>query len=142
MSAQEIGIHVAKLKDRDGGSVKTFVSDYWTLEYDLAAASWKLATLMHQSVQCAKASAAAWPEAGRLSEIETLAAQQVTTWEADGRSLKNVAIDIYQPLKEGNASKPIAAQHAARLVPDAALTAADLPPYLLEAFTYLCGPKS
>ncbi|NUK08651.1 AAA family ATPase [Streptomyces lunaelactis] len=142
MTEQGIAIHVAKLKDRDGGSVKTFVSDYWTLEYDLAAASWKLATLMHQAIQCAKASTASWPEGSRLSEIETLSAKQVMKWKEEGRSLESVAIDIYQPLKEGNASKPIAAQHAARLVPGATVTTADLPSYLLEAFTYLCGPKS
>jgi putative ATP-dependent endonuclease of OLD family len=38
-----------------------------------------------------------------------------------------------------NASKAIAAQHAARLLKNVALTDDDLPPYLRDAFSHLCS---
>ncbi|MFJ9760550.1 hypothetical protein [Streptomyces sp. NPDC101149] len=40
MSTAQIAEHVKKLEAEDSGNVRTFVSGHWTLEYDLAAASW------------------------------------------------------------------------------------------------------
>lgn len=42
--------HATRLNDMragDGGSVKTFVSDRWTFEFDLACKSWKMAKIVH-----------------------------------------------------------------------------------------------
>ncbi|MDB4898043.1 MAG: chromosome segregation protein [Firmicutes bacterium] len=142
MTSEAILERVQKLEEINGGSVLTFVSDHWTLEYDLAAASWKLAALMHKSIQAAKVSEYKWPDAERLTEIEAKAATEVQNWKDAGRSLVDVAIEIYRPLEKGNASKPVAAQFAARLVPAAELMISDLPVYLREAFTYVCGPMS
>ncbi|MFE1036614.1 ATP-dependent endonuclease [Streptomyces sp. NPDC058807] len=67
MTKEEIDKHVAGLRDEDDGHVRTFVSDHWTLEYDLAAASWTMATLMHQAVRAAVASKNTWPTAEKLA---------------------------------------------------------------------------
>src|SRR5690606_30126661 len=41
LGPKEIAKYVEKLTADDSGNVRTFVSDHWTLEYDLAAASWE-----------------------------------------------------------------------------------------------------
>ncbi|ANS31765.1 SMC (structural maintenance of chromosomes) family protein (plasmid) [Rhodococcus opacus] len=137
MEPDEIQRHLEKLTARDGGNVRTFVSDQWTLEYDLAAASWEMATLMHQAVQAAVVSKSRWPNAATLAESDSAAAKQVVQWRDEGRSLENTAIEIYKPLRVENFSKPIAAQHAARLLKTTPITAEQLPHYLVDAFTHL-----
>ncbi|HEV2640939.1 MAG TPA: AAA family ATPase [Actinocrinis sp.] len=140
MDAPAMAAHVAKLMSEDGGAVQTFVSDAWTFEYDLAASSWTLATLMHQAVRAAKASGTRWPTSEQLVVIEKKAAEEVARWRTDGRSLAEVALDIYEPLRMDRASKSIAAQHAARLVSSSGITIDDLPAYIRDALIYVCGP--
>lgn len=137
MEPGEIDRYLEKLTARDGGNVRTFVSDHWTLEYDLAAASWEMATLMHQAVQAAVASKSKWPDAATLALSDSAAAKKVAEWRDEGRSLENTAIEIYRPLRVENVSKPIAAQHAARLLETTPITAEQLPHYLVDAFTHL-----
>ncbi|MBE8475741.1 ATP-dependent nuclease [Streptomyces justiciae] len=139
MTQQEIDKHVAGLKEEDSGHVRTFVSDHWTLEYDLAAASWTMATLMHQAVRAAVASKTTWPTADKLADLDRAARDEVTKWRESNVSLEKAALDIYEPLRKGRGSKPIAAHHAARLLQTTSVTEADLPPYLVAAFTYLCS---
>ncbi|MER7729006.1 AAA family ATPase [Streptomyces sp. NPDC096323] len=139
MSAEEIEQHLNRLMVEDDGNVRTFVSDCWTLEYDLAAASWTMATLMHQAVRCAVASKAHWPTAARIEKLDKEAQGQVQQWKEDGISLADAALDVYKPLRLNNASKAIAAQHAARLLQSTPVTDDDLPPYLMAALTYLCA---
>ncbi|WP_189094376.1 ATP-dependent nuclease [Nocardia jinanensis] len=137
MEPDEITHHLDKLTSGDSGNVRTFVSDHWTLEYDLAAASWEMATLMHQAAQAAVLSKSAWPDAVTLAESDTSAAKQVTQWRDDGESLEAKAIKIYEPLRMKKASKPITAQHAARLLQTTPITEEQLPKYLVQAFSHL-----
>ncbi|WP_326586614.1 ATP-dependent nuclease [Streptomyces sp. NBC_01294] len=139
MTAEQIAAHVDALTRGDDGNVKTFVSDHWTLEYDLAAASWAMARVMHQAVRAARASERSWPDAERLAELDGEAAQEVEEWRAAGVNRPEAALRIYRPLKKGNASKAIAAQHAARLLKSTPLTEAHIPAYLRRAFAHLCG---
>ncbi|OWA03995.1 hypothetical protein B9W62_27505 [Streptomyces sp. CS113] len=139
MTEQEIDKHVAALKTKDSGHVRTFVSDHWTLEYDLAAASWTMATLMHQAVRAAVASKTTWPTADKLADLDRSARDEVIKWRENNVSLEQAALNIYEPLRMGRGSKPIAAHHAARLLQNAFVTEDDLPPYLVAAFTYLCS---
>ncbi|MFI6438015.1 ATP-dependent nuclease [Streptomyces sp. NPDC050759] len=139
MTKQEIEKHVAGLKEEDSGHVRTFVSDHWTLEYDLAAGSWTMATLMHQAVRAAVASKTTWPTADRLADLDRLAQEEVEKWRESNVPLEKAALDIYEPLRMGRGSKPIAAHHAARLLQSTPVTDEDLPPYLVAAFTYLCS---
>ncbi|MGR6918779.1 ATP-dependent nuclease [[Actinomadura] parvosata] len=138
----DIAAHVAGLSAHDGGAVRTFVSDQWTFEYDLAAASWPLARIMHQAVLAAKASHRGdWPDQAQLTAIEKQASEEIDTWMAQGRPLSEAAADIYRPLLTNLASKSITAQHAARLLEPTELRDESLPDYLRDAFAYLC-PES
>ncbi|MFF1910994.1 ATP-dependent endonuclease [Streptomyces sp. NPDC058239] len=139
MTQAEIDKHVSGLKVGDDGPVKTCVSDHWTLEYDLAVASWPMAILMHQAVRAARSSESSWPGAEKLKTLTDAARQEVETWQANGASLEAVALRIYEPLKLSNASKTITAQHAADLLESTTLTEGDLPPYLVDAFDHICG---
>ncbi|WP_181007568.1 ATP-dependent endonuclease [Streptomyces sp. SM1] len=139
MTPAEIAAHLTVLKAGEGGNVRTFVSDHWTLEYDLAAASWPMATVMHQAVQCARISERSWPAAEKLAEAEQRAEKEVQGWNDADLPFAQVALRVYRPLRTDQASKAIAAQHAARLLKTASITDDDLPPYLRDAFDHLCG---
>ncbi|MCZ4611989.1 AAA family ATPase [Streptomyces sp. Lzd4kr] len=139
MTEAQIADHVAALKEEDSGHVRTFVSDHWTLEYDLAAASWTMATLMHQAVRAAVASKTNWPTADKLADLDRSSKEEVTKWRENKVPLEKAAVDIYEPLRMSRASKPIAAHHAARLLQTTPVTEDDLPPYLVAALTYLCN---
>ncbi|MER7702408.1 AAA family ATPase [Kitasatospora sp. NPDC097605] len=128
---------IVEKQEHDGGVVRTFVSNWWTLEYDLARASWPMATLMHQAISAAKGTT--WPTAEDLVGIEETAATEVRKWREDELTLEQCALRIYRPLRVGGTSKPIAAQHAARLLETSGITSNDLPAYLVEAVGYLCG---
>ncbi|WP_435210364.1 ATP-dependent nuclease [Streptomyces sp. bgisy034] len=140
MGAEKIDKHVKSLMDEDSGNVRTFVSDHWTLEYDLAAASWTMATLMNQAVRSAVASKNKWPTAERLAELDGEAQLEVQQWKESGTSLADAALAIYKPLRLNEASKTVAAQHAARLLHSTPVKVEDVPPYLVAAFDYLCTP--
>lgn len=139
MNPEDIKAHLARLTEGDDGHVRTFVSDDWTLEYDLAAASWPLATLMHKAMRCAGVSESTWPASDKLEAIEKAAEEQVAAWRDAGRSLSYAALDVYEPLRLNNVSKSIAAQHAARLLAKTSVSPGDIPHYLMEAFDYLCS---
>ncbi|MBK3562707.1 AAA family ATPase [Streptomyces sp. MBT62] len=139
MTPQQIAEHVASLKSKDSGHVRTFVSDHWTLEYDLAAASWTMATLMHQAVRAAVASKVTWPTAEKLADLDRSAQEEVKKWRENKVPLEKAALDIYEPLRMNGGSKPIAAHHTARLLQSTSVTEGDLPTYLAAAFAYVCG---
>ncbi|MFJ9339905.1 ATP-dependent nuclease [Streptomyces sp. NPDC101733] len=139
MTQREIDNYVSGLMAGDDGPVKTCVSDHWTLEYDLAVASWPMAILMHQAVRAARFSESSWPGADKLKELSDAAREEVETWQAQGHSLEAVALRIYEPLKRDKASKTITAQHAADLLESTTLTERDLPLYLVDAFDHICG---
>jgi len=123
----------------DGGSVKTFISNSWTFEYDLAVASWKMAKIMHQAIQVAKGANSSWPDPAMIATTRGMAAAEVEAWQTSGRPLAEVAIDIYTPLRKGQARKPVAAQFAAKIVESSDLAEADLPTYIIAALRHLAG---
>ena len=142
MAPEAVIAHVDSLTAADSEYVKTFVSDNWTLEYDLAAASWTMAALMHKATQAAVASQKTWPDAAKLAKTESAAQIEVDDWHRQGKDLSLVALDIYEPLRMNRASKAIASQHAARLLDTTSITEADLPLYLTAAFVHLCTPSA
>ncbi|WP_165826408.1 ATP-dependent nuclease [Rhodococcus globerulus] len=142
MAQAQVTAHVDKLTARDSEHVKTFVSDDWTLEYDLAAASWKMAALMHKAARSAVASKKSWPDTAKLAKIESAAQQEIDDWKKAEKTLSAAALDIYKPLRMNTASKAIAAQHAARLLETTPIAEADLPDYLKDAFAHLCDTSA
>ncbi|WP_338118737.1 ATP-dependent nuclease [Streptomyces cyaneofuscatus] len=139
MTEEQISAYVTNLSTGDDGPVKTFVSDWWTLEYDLAVTSWTMARLMYRAVKLASVAARSWPDADKTEKAIARADRVVDTWIGQGLSLEEAALKIYRPLKLDSVSKPITAQFAAQLLASTPLVRSDVPPYLLDAFTYLCG---
>ncbi len=140
----EIDLIVAKKKSRaEGGTTKVFVSDYWTLEYDLAQSG--TARLMHDAVYLAMDAG----EEGYLTKPEkaTSLKKAQKLWEdfkKVGTTPEQLAANIYKPLYEKRASKAIAAQFAAELVLSDKYGTGDilfssLPQYLQEAIGHLTG---
>jgi putative ATP-dependent endonuclease of the OLD family len=139
----------ARLQSSDGQSVKTFVADHWTLEYDLAfcglaeevyvAAS---LALNDDPVNEAKKQRADVEEAARkaFKEIETAA-------NGDRAAL---CTRVYQLFHSRRASKAIAAQYLAEALAEAGEVAefdrtafADkLPRYIIDATGHVKSPAS
>ncbi|WP_329522181.1 ATP-dependent nuclease [Spirillospora sp. NBC_01491] len=138
MTPVQVAEHLNSLTREDDGPVCTFVADHWTLEYDLAAASWRMASLMHQATQAAVATKRRWPDSDRLSQIRQDAQREVDGWCKDKMPLAEAALQVFRPLRMSNASKTVAAQYLAQLLAETTVTADDLPHYLVRALHYLC----
>lgn len=141
LSEEEIEERIARLQAHDDEGVQTFVSDTWTLEYDLAQGD--LALPVHQAVQLAKK---ARTRGDGLSEQEQAtvvqeAREQLESWEQQGLGADEIAAKIYEPLYKGQASKPETAQFLAGLLEDACMSAgevaAGMPDYLVRAIGYV-----
>ncbi|MDU4696357.1 MAG: AAA family ATPase [Paenibacillus sp.] len=99
----------------NGQTVKTFVSPFWTLEYDLAAGG-NLTKEFYQAVLYAKKiqnsdkyGLTAEKKTARDQEVET----NLATWQQEGLSQEKIAFEIYKGimLKENDkVSKAIVAQ--------------------------------
>ncbi|MEU2462382.1 AAA family ATPase [Streptomyces sp. NPDC012473] len=139
MTDQELATHVGNLTSDDGGPVKTFVSNWWTLEYDLAVTSWTMARLMHRAVKLASVAARSWPDTAKTQQVIARADKVIDRWLQQNVPLEQAALSIYKPLKLDYASKAITAQFAAQLLDSTPLTESDVPPYLVEAFKHVCG---
>lgn len=131
----------------DGENVRTFVADFWTLEYDLARAG--LGRSLHSAIALARREATLDRKGATFSkdqECEVVAAAQEswTTFnqEADGRedAVEYLAYKLYEPLL-GNLSKPVTAQHMASLLLSGTReeVVPSLPPYIKRAIAYATG---
>ena len=134
------------MADGDAEPVRSFISDFWTFEYDLARSSWRTARIMHKAIRSAALTKPLekkneWPSEADIKAAQEAADAEVDAWEAADADREAVALAIYEPLRIGGVSKAIAAQFAADLVTDSDLELADLPPYLRYALTYLCPPE-
>lgn len=112
----EIGDHVVDLKSGDAGAVKTFVSDHWTFEYDLACAG--LAREVHAAVTLAVASKNRGRALERVDLFRCLrnAFREHKNWIAGGKTIAEMAFLAYAPLLKKRGSKPETAQYLAGLL--------------------------
>ncbi|HSI48805.1 MAG TPA: AAA family ATPase [Ideonella sp.] len=147
-AAGEAGLAVAAKKARvESGSdpmVMVFVSDRWTLEFDLAISPLK--SMMHVAISMAKA---AKSRDERMTEQDEVAAKKAATdgWDAFEKMQSDAIVLgslIYQPLYQKKASKAVAAQYAAALIRSGAYGAGQalldkLPAYLKAALRHLTG---
>lgn len=135
-----------------GQRVRTFVSDYWTLEYDLALAGlsrevFLASELARQDEKLSKGAIARKDAAEHASaDYDALAEDSESM---DGCSTGEVlASRIYSAFAKDGVSKPIAAQYLAQILVqkyeqdqiDAAELEAKLPRYLVEAIEYVTEP--
>ncbi|MDE0600938.1 MAG: AAA family ATPase [bacterium] len=135
-----------RLKENDGQSVRTFVADHWTLEYDLARCG--LAQQVYVAACLAKNDDPL--NEGTKNREDVLAAAK-----AEFASLKSASGDdeevlcsrVYRLFRIGSASKAVAAQHLSELLSklseqgdiSAAALRGKLPNYLVNAIDYVTG---
>lgn len=146
-------------KKTNGQTVKTFIADEWTLEYDLA--HFGLAEDVYVAARLAKKDEALAKKGEDLNEQKTMEEKQaaLTDFNSLSQKLKNdassglidgctnqelLATEAYALFTTGTkASKTISAQYLAgalenkQLTPDAWREV--LPPYLVEAIDYVTG---
>ena len=142
----EADIAVKRRVDRveavDDPSVKVFVSNYWTLEYDLARAG--LTKLMFVAIALGQKEASKGERLTEVDETAALADAEASwpTLKAKHATADGLAAEVYLPLYEKDASKAVVAQYAAKLLRtgdygrgEGLLNA--LPPYLKLALRHL-----
>jgi putative ATP-dependent endonuclease of OLD family len=144
---------LASRRRNEGGTVRTFVSPYKTLEYDLAATSF--AREMHLAIALAKA---AKSTSGPVRDdarpaIEEAAAKEFAQFQVDcaGDAFALASL-VYEPLTPENqdASKTETAQYFGELLLeardrgelDAVTLRARLPVYLVNAIEYVTWTKN
>jgi putative ATP-dependent endonuclease of OLD family len=142
-TVKEADEHVQRRRERaGGGSTKVFVSDTWTLEYDLASS--EMAQMMFDALYLANHT-----KNGDVALCETDLANVLFTadaaWDAKVAAttdLNSLAGDLFEPLHSGSVSKPIVAQFAAELVRSGrygsgATLRAKLPQYLQDMLAHV-----
>ncbi len=122
------------LAKHDGGSVQSFPSEQWTLEYDLARQP-DLAVIVHQAVQLAKG-----PAGQTREQIMGTAREQVEDWQG-AQTPDEVAVRIFEALHKKRVSKAQAAEQFCALLAELPDTAAEfrakLPAYLVGAIDHV-----
>lgn len=143
---EEIEDEVQKKIDRSqGGCVKTFVSDFWTLEYDLAYCGFGL--IMHKAIQIAKneKNKKRILKSEEVNEIKVSAETEYNQWINSGINKEQIACNIYEPLYKGLASKAVAIQYFIEFFNNEDIVKKNnyeevrrkLPNYLVEAIDYV-----
>lgn len=130
--------YITNLSKDAGGSVKSFASPQWTLEFDLAKDP-RFAGLMHQAVQLAKGS-----RVKTRAQICADAVAEVAGWQADpAKSAEAIAVRIFEPLFKKYVSKAEAAEQLARLIDelsdDVRVFREKVPAYIIDAIDYTTG---
>lgn len=143
-AASAVKRKIDRVEAIDDPAVKVFVSDQWTLEYDLATSG--LAELMFIACALGQTEHSKGERLTEADEKVVLAGAQAA-WpglKAKHPVATERAAVIYQPLYERDASKAVTAQYAAKLIRsgnygkgEALLNA--LPPYLKKALRHLTG---
>ncbi len=143
----------AGLKERSEGlckddaqNVRTFVSDHWTLEYDLARTG--LGSMVFHAAMLASAHDKICDGSKAQGEVIAEAEKSFAKlWAECDEDDELTAIQIYEFFTTKKASKAIAAQYLAAAIDteaasdgfDAAAFEARLPDYLLDAIKHACG---
>lgn len=135
----EIASKLTTLRRDIGDPVDVFIADSWTLEFDLALRP-ELAEDIHQAIQLAKTTSRnpQW-----LAKIIKQAGVDYAAWKDAGLSSIEIAVKIYQPVHDNQASKAEVAEQLASILHKRAYTAEQmrewLPPYLVRAIDYVTG---
>lgn len=139
-----------KRREDDDETVKTFIANHWTLEYDLAYSGlgrelWQAIALAQEEIRTDRN-----PEKSAEAEANPIIVKADQEWgilESDHASRANrsevLACKVYEPLRKG-LSKPMVAQHlASRLVEHYGVDAKKVefvelvPQYLRDAINHL-----
>jgi putative ATP-dependent endonuclease of the OLD family len=145
LKADGLESHLSTLTKNDGGNVRTFPSDKWTLEHDLAAAG--LGLELHMAISIARKlkrrESTLSPE--EWLDIESKAAH---VFDLLSKRLKpeELWVRVYQPLYSNQASKAETAQVLSAMLTKTEATTEQigqkLPRYLVDAIEYVTeGPE-
>lgn len=134
------------LRASDGQSVRTFIADHWTLEYDLAFCG--LAEEVYVAASMAKNDGAITEEKETAADIEATARAEFKEMaESSGDDRAALCSHVYKLFHSSGASKAIAAQYlASALIAestkdgfDRVAFAGKLPRYIVEAIAHVRG---
>jgi len=130
--------HIESLVSDEGGCVRAFPSEQWTLEFDLARQP-ELALVVHQAVKLAKGALKK-----TAAQVKAEAAAEIAAWKGvAAKSADEVATEIYTPLKNRTVSKAQVAEHLAKLIEeledDPATFRKKVPNYLAQAIDHATG---
>lgn len=137
------------LRAPDGQSVRTFVADHWTLEYDLAFCG--LAEEVYVAAVLAKSDSAINEEKKTVDDVEATARTEFKEMaDSAGDDRATLCCQIYKLFHSGSASKAIAAQYLASTLSKKAETEGfdraafrdKLPRYIVEAIAHASGAES
>jgi putative ATP-dependent endonuclease of OLD family len=133
-TAEERTQRMTRLKKEDGQTVKTFVSEQWTLEFDLARHA-ALAPIVHRAVWLARR-----PAGKTTAQIIADADAELAAWKAEDKTDDAIAAEIYAPAVKKLVSKTEIAEQLASLIAAMPDTPEQFlpkcPPYLVEAIRY------
>lgn len=139
LKPEEIEARLKALKRDIGDPVDAFVADCWTLEFDLALQP-ELAQSVHQAIQLAKTSSRN-PEF--LAKVVVRANETYAEWAAAGLTAAEIAVKVFQPLHDKEASKAEVAEQLAAILRRRTDTPEEmrkrLPSYLVRAIDYVTG---
>ncbi len=139
LTDQEIMARLRTLRRDVGDPVDAFIADSWTLEFDLALQP-ELAESVHQAVQLAKTSSR---KPKRLAKIVEKASETYAGWKEARLSATEIAVKIYQPVHDEEASKAEVAEQLAAILRKRNETPEQmrdrLPSYLVRAIDYVTG---
>lgn len=127
---------LANMASEDGQCVRAFISDQWTLEFDLARNA-DFAALMYRAVKLAGANRKR-PRAEVIAEADL----ELAAWNGKlGAGSEAVAVEIFRPLHDRKVSKAETAEQLADLVDKLTDTPevfrAKCPVYLRDAIDYV-----
>jgi putative ATP-dependent endonuclease of OLD family len=138
-----------RLRSNDGQSVKTFVADHWTLEYDLAFCG--LAEEVHVAAALAINDDPLNEEKKERAKVEATAWTAFKEMEAAAKGDRlALCTHVYQVFHSGAAPKAIAAQYLAEALAesgqaatfDKTAFAAKVPRYIVDAIAHVRRPAS
>ncbi|HWM93838.1 MAG TPA: AAA family ATPase [Thermoanaerobaculia bacterium] len=139
----------ASLQSNDGQSVKTFISDHWTLEYDLAFCCF--AEEVYIAASLAVNDDPLNAEKKKRADVEATARTDFRELEAEANGDRAaLCARVYQLFHSGNASKAIAAQYLAEILTkageeeafDKSAFTSKLPRYIVDAIAHVKGPAT
>ncbi|HOO77723.1 MAG TPA: AAA family ATPase [bacterium] len=142
---QELEEWRARLRSGDGQSVRTFVADHWTLEYDIAFSG--LAEEVFIAASLAKNDDPINADEKTREDVKADARVAFREIEAAANGDREVLCSgVYKLFYSGSASKAVAAQYLAQMLIEAAGEAdfdagafgVKIPSYIVESINYVC----
>lgn len=130
----KLAARIARMRSEDGQGVKAFVSEQWTLEFDLALRP-QIAPLVHRAIHLARYSRA-------RDVLVAEATAEYTQWQREiGGDHLALAVRIFEPLHTKKVSKTEVAEQLADLIDILTVRPEEfrdqLPPYLVSAIDHV-----